>query len=97
MGMPSGVLRSSKLAVPSLTERASFPGIDQLGHEQIFVAVVVEIAGIDAHVRFTLPVRSERHSGQERGVAERSVVLVDPQLVLLLVVGDEDVQSIRRR
>ena len=30
----------------------------QFGHEQIFVAVVVEVAGVDAHARFGLARRA---------------------------------------
>ena len=37
------------------------------------------------------PVGTQRGARQERHVLEGAVALVDPQLVFLLVVGDEDV------
>src|SRR5438094_240567 len=63
----------------------------ELGDEQILVAVVVEIAGVHAHARLRLAICPQSGTRQKRGVLERSVALVDPQLVRLTVVGDVDV------
>ena len=66
--------------------------VDQFGDEQILVAVVVEIAGVHAHVGFSFAVRAERHAGLDGGVRERPVMLIDPELVFLLVVGHEEIE-----
>ena len=72
--MPSRTLWSSKPPVPSLTYSV-LPLRDELGDEQVLVAVVVEVAGIDAHVGLALPEPSERRAGDaapcfvERAVA----------------------------
>ena len=75
---------------------------DELGDEQVLVTVVVEVAGIDAHVRLGFPAGPQRRPPQGRLVGEGAVAPVDPQLVLLLIVGDEDVDpavvvEVRRR
>ena len=58
----------------------------QVRDEQVFVAVVVEIAGVDAHAGLGSPVRAQRRAGQQARVLERAIVLVDPELVRLAVV-----------
>ena len=69
----------------------------QMGHEQILVAVVVEVAGVDAHARFGVAVRVHRRTRQWPGVGERAVAPVHPELILVAVVGDVDVEPSRRR
>ena len=57
-----GARRRESARVPSLTYRLrSLAG--QLRHDEIFVAVVVEVAGIDAHAGFGLAVGRDRHAG----------------------------------
>ena len=63
----------------------------QMGHEQVFVPVVVGVARIDAHAALSRAVRAQRGSGQQAGVSERPVLLVDPEQVLVSVVGHVDV------
>jgi hypothetical protein len=70
-------------------ERASL--VDQFGDDQILVAVVVEVSGVHPHVGLAFAVRTERDAGRERRVREGAIVLVDPELVLLLVVGHEQI------
>jgi hypothetical protein len=64
----------------------------ELGDEQVFVAIAIEVACIDAHASpFASPVSAERNTGEERRIREGAVVLVDPQLVRRAVVGDKDI------
>ncbi len=62
-----------------------------LGDEEVVVAVVVEIAGVHAHAGFGLAFLRQRHARRQRRVPERAVVLVDPELIGLAVVGDVEV------
>ena len=62
-----------------------------MGHEQVVVAVGVEVAGIDAHAALDPAIVIERRTRQQRAVAEGPVLLIDPQLVRLAIVGDIDV------
>ena len=62
-----------------------------MGHEQILVAVVVEVAGVHAHARFGIPVGVQRRSRQQSGIGQRAVAPVHPELVLVAVVRDVDV------
>src|SRR5712691_11651048 len=61
------------------------------GDEQVFVAVVVEIARIDTHAALGFTVSAEGRARDECRIREGAVVPIDPQLVRLAVVGDEDV------
>ena len=65
--------------------------VDQMGHKQVFVAVGIEVASIDAHAGLRNPPVIQRDTCQDRHVSEGAVLLVDPQLVLLTIVGDIDV------
>ena len=62
-----------------------------MGHEQVLVAVVVEVAGVHPHARLGHAHLAERRAGEQAGVAERAVALVDPEQVVRAVVGDVDV------
>ena len=63
----------------------------EVGVEDVLVAIVVEVAGIDAHAGRGLPVAIERHACQQALVPERAVLLVDPEEVGQPVVGDVDI------
>ena len=64
---------------------------DELSRDEILIAVAIEVARIDAHVRLALARRAECGSRRQRGVDERTVALVDPELVLLFVVRHEQI------
>ena len=63
-----------------------------MGHEQIFVAIGVEVARINAHASLGDPGAIDRHTRQQRAVSEAAVLLIDPQLVRLAIVRDVDVR-----
>ena len=63
----------------------------QIREEEIFMAVVVEIAGIDAHARLGFAELVHRDAGPKSGLLERAVALVDPQEILRAVIRHEDV------
>ena len=71
-------------------QRAALAG--QLGDEEVLVAVVVEVAGVDSHVGLGVAARAERRSRGQRAVVEGAVAPVHPQLVLALIVGDEEIE-----
>ena len=85
----SGALLREQAGSVVHVERASLAG--ELGNEQVLVAVVVEVAEVHSHVRLGFSGFTERHAPQRRQVPERAIALVDPELVLLLIVRDEDV------
>ena len=62
-----------------------------MGHEQVVVAVRVEVARVDAHAGLWAPSMIQRDPRQQRLVPERAIVLVDPELVLHVVVGNIEV------
>ena len=62
-----------------------------MGNEQVLVAIVIEIAGIDAHAGFGVAIRIDRRARHKCPVEERAVLLVQPQLVVFIVVGDINV------
>ena len=67
-----------------------------VGHEQVAVAVAVDVAHVDPHARLRRPDRVDGHPGEQRVVPEAPPALVHPQLVGLAVVGDVDVdQAVR--
>ncbi len=63
----------------------------QLRHEEVLVAVVVEIAGIDPHARFGMTLTGDRDASGECLISKRPVAQVDPEQVLAAVVGDVDI------
>ena len=63
----------------------------EVGHDEILVAVIVDVARIDAHPGLRLAEWSECRAGQEPAVLERPVVPVDPELVLFAIVGDVEI------
>ena len=63
-----------------------------VGHEEVVVAVGVEVAQIDPHARLAAPRAVHGHAVQQGAVGEGPVLLVDPQLVGLAVVGHVDVE-----
>ncbi len=64
----------------------------EVRHEQVFVAVAVEVGGVDPHAGLRLAVRVERAPGEQRRVRERAVAAIDPELVGQAVVGDVEVE-----
>ena len=63
----------------------------ELGDEQVFIAVVVEVAGVHPHAGFGLALVGQRGAGHQGVVTKGAVALVDPQQVLLAIVGDENI------
>src|SRR5262245_8657024 len=62
-----------------------------LRDEQVFVAVLVEIAGVDAHAAFGLTVSAKRRASEQRSIRERAAVPVHPQLIRRAIIGDVNV------
>ena len=53
-----------------------------MGHEEIIVAIAIEIGGHDAHARLGTTVRVDRSADLHRSVFEASVTDTSPKLVL---------------
>ena len=64
---------------------------DDVGDEQILVAVEIEIARCDPHAAFGIPFEVDRRARQQAIVDERAVPAIDPELVGRGVVGDVEV------
>ena len=58
------------------------------GHEQVVVAVGVEVARVDPHAPLGVPVPIDRHPGQPCAVQKGAIPLIEPKLVGLAIVGD---------
>src|SRR4029453_16552086 len=58
----------------------------EIGHNEIFIPVIVDVAGVDTHSRFGFAARIERHPCQKRCVLERAIVQVDPELIGVAVI-----------
>ena len=69
---------------------AALPG--QFGHDDVIVAIVVEVSGIDAHARLGRAFLAQRRAGEQGSVLKGSVALIDPQLILMPVVGHVQVR-----
>ena len=63
----------------------------EFADEDVLVAVLVEVARVHAHARLEPPFGADRRAGEERGIHEPPVALIDPQLIRSAVVGDVDV------
>ena len=59
--------------------------------QQIFIAVVVDVLGVDAHARLGRAVLVDRRAHHQRLVLEAALAAIDPQLIRHRVVGDEHV------
>ena len=77
---------------PPVVDVQGAPLPRQLGDEEVLVTIVVEVAGVHPHVGLGHSGGAERRPPQQRAVPEGAVALVDPQLVLPLVVGDEQIE-----
>src|SRR5215510_7086859 len=60
--------------------------IHQVSHKDVFGAVAIDVACIDAHTGFGLSVSVDRSSSQQCVVYKRAVLLVDPELVGIAIV-----------
>ena len=65
---------------------------DDVGDEQIFVAVEIEVARRDAHAALGIARRAQRRSRDEPFVDERPVAAVDPELVRPAVVRHVEIE-----
>ena len=63
----------------------------ELGHEEVFVAVAVEVAGGHPHAGLSFPVGGQCDPREQRRFLERAVTLIDPQQIGFAVVGHVDV------
>ena len=64
----------------------------EMRHEQIDVAIGIEVFGVDPHAGLHVAVAVDRDAGEESRVLEASATVVDPQQVVGHVVGDVDVE-----
>ena len=62
-----------------------------MADEDVFVTVIVDVTGVDAHVRLRRPALAHGAAGRERRLAKDAVPLVQPQEVGLTVVRHEQV------
>ena len=62
-----------------------------MSREEIFVSVIVQIAGVHPHTPLGFAVGAHRGAGKQAHVLERPIPLVDPQDVLAAVVGHVNV------
>ena len=65
----------------------------EVGHEQVFVAVVVDIAGHHSHACLRCSLRVDRCSRQQSAILEALACPVDPEQVGHLIVGDVEVEK----
>ena len=66
--------------------------VAEVRDEDVGVAVTVEVVHGDTHAGFGRPVAVERDAAEERGVLERAVPAVPPELVLVPVVRDVHIE-----
>ena len=85
-----GVFEESVAVVA--VEGVGFAG--EVRHEQVVVAVLIEVGGGDAHACLGSSVGVEGRAGGKGGVLEATLALVDPKLVGIAVVGDVDVDEV---
>jgi len=60
----------------------------QMSHKDVFITVAVKITRIHAHARFGLPVPIDSNPSKQSFVPERAVLLIDPQLIWVSIIGD---------
>ena len=65
--------------------------ISEIHHEQIGIAIIIDIRHSDAHACLGLTIAIHGTAQQHRLIVEDAVALVDPELVVDAVVGDEDI------
>jgi hypothetical protein len=68
-----------------------------VGYENILSAIVVHVCEIDTHARLRRAVDAYGAAANARFVAKRAVLLVDPKLVRVAIVGHVDVRPSDRR
>src|SRR5688572_25516410 len=59
-----------------------------MSHEDVFGSVAVKITGIHAHTGLSLSVPIDRNSRKPSFVLECAVLLIDPELIRVSIVGD---------
>src|SRR5258706_13847419 len=62
-----------------------------MGDVNVLEAAAVDVGGIDAHASFVAAVLAGRDTGDERGVFEGAVVIVEKKKIGPGVVGDGDI------
>ena len=82
--------------VSSLKKRALVPEervrlAVEVHDQQIEIAVVVDVDGVDAHARLRDAVLVERAAHRERRLAKAAAALIQPQVIRRAVVRHEDV------
>src|ERR1700761_1124112 len=81
------------LELPALTKvmikRCFLPG--KMSDKDIFAPGAVDICDIDAHTRFGRSIDIYRNASLKRFVAKGTVLLVDPQLIGIAVIGNEEI------
>ena len=65
----------------------------EIHDQQIEIAVVVDVDGVDAHTGLRRAVLIERASHRERRLSKATATLVQPQMIRRAIVGDEDVDA----
>ena len=65
----------------------------EIHHQQIEVAVVIDVDGVDAHPRLRDAVLVERAAHRERRLAKAAAALIQPEMIRRAVVRHEDVDA----
>src|SRR6266705_345367 len=65
--------------------------VHQVGDKDVFGAIAVEISRIHTHAGLCLSISVDGGAGQERVVLKRPVLLVNPELIGITIVGDVNV------
>jgi hypothetical protein len=66
--------------------------IDDVGDENVQIAVFVDIPRGDSHTRFRLPGAVEGYPEENGLVDESAIALIEPKLVCLSIVGDVEIE-----
>src|SRR6185369_1779731 len=65
--------------------------VHQVSDKDVVSAVAVKVSRIDSHSRLSLSVSIDRAAGEQRIVHKPSILLINPELVLISIVRDIDV------
>src|SRR2546421_3204058 len=66
--------------------------VHQVGNKNVFGPVSVKVTGINTHTSLCFAVSVEGRASQQRFILEGAVLLVNPKLVRITIVGDVDIR-----
>src|SRR6185369_3787097 len=65
--------------------------VHQMSDKDVVSAVAVNVSRVDTHSRLSLSVSIDRAAGEQRIIHKPSILLIDPELVLISIVRDIDI------